>query len=525
MVRTPEDRFEGLADYSFEPNYVSVHARGVEALRMHFVDAGPRQSPVVLLLHGQPTWSYLYRKAIGVLTDRGLRAVAPDNIGFGRSDKLTEPTAYTYRRHVEWMTSFVEALDLREVTLVVQDWGGPIGLGALAAVPERFARVVAANTVLHTCDPALEGKVTWANHATGDGRVVLAQPLVEYVQYCQRAPELVASNFVYATAGALPAAVLAGYDAPFPDQSFTAGMRQMTALIPLTPTDPGARMGVATMETLEQWERPFLTAFSDGDPATADWDTVFQERVPGAAGQVHPIIRGAGHFLPEERGEELGSSPNSSRGAQARLERHHPGIRIRRRVAVSPTGGVAGLPRALRAGRVAELTTAKLVLPTLKLSLQHAQTGPLLALADDGMQMVESGDVDRRHCGPVASRSAPIDADDPATLDPGPAEAQPQDRAEVEEHKDDDEPRDLREVANECVVCGEHVVQAVDPNKDNRNPDNASDDLRHGLHLLSARCSGPRTAHRSVRGDRLPWALPVRLGLCSPRPRRMPPAG
>jgi haloalkane dehalogenase len=306
FVRTPDERFAGLTDFPYEANYATVHAEGVDALRMHYVDAGPRNGPVVLLLHGQPTWSYLYRTVIPVLTQRGLRAVAPDNIGFGRSDKPTDRTVYTYGRHVQWMTSFVEALDLGEVTLVVQDWGGPIGLSTLAATPTRFARVVASNTVLHTSDPALEGKLTWANHGVGDGRVVLEESLLDYVSYCQRAPELVASTFVYASAGALPPHVLAAYDAPFPDPSFTAGLRQMTSLIPLTRHDPGARIGRATMQSLEQWDRPFLTAYSDGDPATRGWETVFQERVPGAAGRAHPTIHGAGHFVQEDKGEELG---------------------------------------------------------------------------------------------------------------------------------------------------------------------------------------------------------------------------
>jgi haloalkane dehalogenase len=306
FVRTPDDRFSGLAGYPFEPNYVSVQAEGVDALRMHYVDAGPGDGPVVLLLHGQPTWSYLYRTVIPVLTDRGLRAIAPDNIGFGRSDKPTDRTDYTYRRHVQWMTSFVDALDLHDVTLVVQDWGGPIGLSTLAARPERFARVVASNTMLHTSDPSLAGKLTWANHGTGDGRVVLEDALLDYVQYCQRAPELVASTFLYGASGPLAPEVLAGFDAPFPDRRHSAGLRQMTALIPLTPTDRGAASGRATMDVLDRWERPFLTAYSDADPATRGWDTVFQERVPGAAGQPHRTIAGAGHFVQEDRGEELG---------------------------------------------------------------------------------------------------------------------------------------------------------------------------------------------------------------------------
>jgi haloalkane dehalogenase len=306
VVRTPDERFAGLVDYPFEPNYVSVRAEGIDALRMHYVDTGPRDGPVVLLLHGQPTWSYLYRKVIAVLAQRGLRILAPDNIGFGRSDKPTQATRYTYRRHVDWMTSFVDALDLREVTLVVQDWGGPIGLGTLAARPQRFARVVASNTVLHTSDPSLEGMLTWANFGTGDGRVVLEESLLDYVAYCQRAPELVASTFLYSASGALAPEVLAAYDAPFPDQTYTAGLRQMTGLIPLSRHDPGAAIGRATMEALGRWDRPFLTAFSDGDPATRGWETVFQQRIPGAAGRVHPTIADAGHFVQEDKGEELG---------------------------------------------------------------------------------------------------------------------------------------------------------------------------------------------------------------------------
>ncbi len=181
VLRTPDERFAGLVDYPFEPSYVSVRAEGLDPLRMHYVDTGPRDGPVVLLLHGQPTWSYLYRKVIAVLARRGFRTLAPDNIGFGRSDKPTERTQYTYRRHVDWMTSLVAGLDLREITLVVQDWGGPIGLSTLAAMPERFARVVASNTVLHTSDPSLAGALTWANHGIGDRRVVLDESLLDYV--------------------------------------------------------------------------------------------------------------------------------------------------------------------------------------------------------------------------------------------------------------------------------------------------------------------------------------------------------
>jgi haloalkane dehalogenase len=242
-----------------------------------------------------------------VLTGRGLRCVAPDNVGFGRSDKPVDPTTHTYRRHVAWMTAFVDALDLDAVTLVVQDWGGPIGLGTLTARPERFARVVATNTALHTCDPSLEARLTWANYATGEGRMVVEQALLDYVAFCARAPELAPSVFVHGAVGSLDEHVRAAYDAPFPEARYAAGVRQMTALIPLTPNDPGARTGRATSEALRQWRGPFLTAFSDGDPATRGWDRVLQETAPGAAGRPHVTIEGAGHFVQEEKGEELGA--------------------------------------------------------------------------------------------------------------------------------------------------------------------------------------------------------------------------
>jgi haloalkane dehalogenase len=306
VTRTPDECFAGLPDYPYEPHYVHVATDGIDPVRMHFVDAGPADGPVVVLLHGQPTWSFLYRKVIRVLVDAGLRAIAQDNIGFGRSDKLTEPTDYTFARHVDWLHNFITALDLRDVTLVVQDWGGPIGLSVLARDPDRFARVVATNTILHTCDPALAGKLTWAAHGVGENRVLLEERLVDYVLYYQRAPNIVPSLFVNAVSGPLPADVLAGYDAPFPDRSFKAGLRQLTALIPLTRNDPGAVIGRATMAALEQFRRPFLTAYSDGDPPTRGWDAVFRERIPGAAGQNHTTITGAGHFVQEQQGEELG---------------------------------------------------------------------------------------------------------------------------------------------------------------------------------------------------------------------------
>ena len=306
VVRTPDERFAGLPGYAFEPSYVDVETEGVEPLCMHYVDAGPADGPVVLLVHGQPTWSYLYRKVIGVLVEAGLRAIAPDNIGFGRSDKLTEPTDYTFARHVDWLHSLVARLDLNDVTLVVQDWGGPIGLSTLARDPSRFARVLATNTILHTCDPALEGELAWALHGVGEDRVLVQEAFLDYVAFYQRAPDIRASFFLDAVSGPLPAEVLAAYDAPFPDRAYQAGLRQLTALIPLTRNDPGAKIARSTMAVLREWERPFLTAYSDGDPPTRGWETVFQEQVPGARGRDHPTISGAAHFVQEQQGEELG---------------------------------------------------------------------------------------------------------------------------------------------------------------------------------------------------------------------------
>jgi haloalkane dehalogenase len=274
---------------------------------MHYVDAGPSDGPVVVLLHGQPTWSYLYRDVIARLAGAGLRVIAPDNIGFGRSDKPTDATDYTFARHIDWAHSLIAGLDLRSVTLVVQDWGGPIGLSVLAREPDRFARVVATNTILHTCDPGLAGRLTWAHHGVDQDRVLLQETLLDYVSFYQRSPDIVPSLFLDAVAGPLSAPALAGYDAPFPDRAYKAGLRQLTALVPLTRNDPGAKIGAATMAALNDWHKPFLTAFSDADPATRGWDVVFQQHVPGAGGQNHTTIADAGHFVQEQQGERLAS--------------------------------------------------------------------------------------------------------------------------------------------------------------------------------------------------------------------------
>jgi haloalkane dehalogenase len=305
VVRTPEPRFADLPDYPYEPRYVTVGSEG-GGLRMHYVDAGPPDGRPVLLLHGQPTWSYLYRRVIPGLVERGHRAVAPDYVGYGRSDKIDDRLAYTLDGHIGWLQAFVQALDLRHATLFAQDWGGPIGFGMLAREPDRFAGVVAADTVLHTCDPWLDGRLAWANHGIGDGRIVHEEALVDWMLHTQRARDISPGAIVGSiTVNSLSPSEVAAYDAPFPDEQYRAGLRQMNALIPLTRNDPGAAVDRASFEVLRRWAKPFLTIWGDDDPGTSGWEVVFQQEVPGAAGLPHTILKGAGHFVQEDKGPEV----------------------------------------------------------------------------------------------------------------------------------------------------------------------------------------------------------------------------
>lgn len=306
FLRTPDDRFENLPGYPFAPNYVNVSSGARTPLRMHYVDEGPGDAAPVLLLHGQPTWSYLYRKMIPPLGAAGHRAIAIDLVGFGRSDKPTDKTDYTFERHIDWLQECIVALDLRDITMVGQDWGGPIGMGVLAREPDRFARVVASNTMLHTVDPDLAGRTAWSNHGVGDDDVRISQALLNWIAFSQRAPDFDASMAVGASAlSKLDAATLAAYDAPFPEPRYKAGVRQFPILIPITRNDPGAAINRRTWKALAAFDRPFLTAFGDSDPATAGWDTIFRERVPGAANRSHTTIAKAGHFIQEDAGEAL----------------------------------------------------------------------------------------------------------------------------------------------------------------------------------------------------------------------------
>lgn len=284
-LRTPDDRFANLPGCPWEPVYVQTS----DGLRVAALDEGPREADVVLLMHGEPTWSYLYRKMIPVLLEAGFRVVAPDLVGFGRSDKPAADSDYTYARHVEWMRSALfDALDLTDVTLVCQDWGGLVGLRLVAENPDRFARVCAANTGLP------------------DGTRRLPDAWWMFHDFVQRTPDLPIGFLV--TSGCtdlLPDEVVAAYEAPFPDASYKAGARSFPALIPQTLDDPATPANQAAWEVLSQWHKPFLCAFSDKDPITGGGERMLIGKIPGAAGQPHTTITGGGHFLQEDRGPEL----------------------------------------------------------------------------------------------------------------------------------------------------------------------------------------------------------------------------
>jgi haloalkane dehalogenase len=288
--RTPEDRFADLPGFPWPPQYADVPDGDGGTLRMAYVEAGPSDGPVVLLLHGEPTWSFLYRQVMRVLADAGIRAVAPDLVGFGRSDKPTEARDHSFARHVEWVRALAfDRLDLREVTLVGQDWGGLIGLRLAAEHPDRFARVVAANTGLPTGDFDMP-EVWW-----------MFRNAVEKAEVLD-VGRLVAAGCVRG----LDDATRAAYDAPFPDEASKVGPRVMPTMVPTRPDDPATEANRAAWEVLQRWDRPFLVAFSDGDPITGPMAPVLRKLVPGTQGLEHPTIAGAGHFLQEDAGAELG---------------------------------------------------------------------------------------------------------------------------------------------------------------------------------------------------------------------------
>ncbi len=283
VLRTPDECFAGLSGYPFEPRYATVGD-----LRLHYLDEGDPDGPVVLLMHGEPSWSYLYRTMIPPLVDAGCRVLAPDLIGFGRSDKPAAVADYSYQRHVDWILEWLRQLDPDRVTLFCQDWGSLIGLRLVAAEPDRFARVFVGNGGL----------------PTGDERVPAAFKLWRaFALYSPIFP--VAGIMRVATRAPMDKATARGYAAPFPDKRYLAGARAFPALVPITPDDPASEPNRDAWAVLGQFDKPFHTCFSDGDPITRGMDRGLRRRVPGAEGVEHTTIEGAGHFLQEDKGREI----------------------------------------------------------------------------------------------------------------------------------------------------------------------------------------------------------------------------
>lgn len=283
ILRTPESRFVDLPGYDFAPNYVIV-----DDLRMHYLDEGPRDGQIVLLLHGEPSWSYLYRHMVPPLRDAGLRVIAPDLVGFGKSDKPARKSDYSYAGHVDWMKRFIEALDLDDITLFCQDWGSLIGLRVAAESEHRFARIALGNGGMPTGDQEMPRAFRiWRAFARYSpwfpiGRIVQSGTVTE-----------------------LPAEVVAAYDAPFPSSKYKAGARAFPNLVPSRPDDPASDANRAAWKVYGEWRKPFLTTFSNRDPITRGGEVAWQETVPGAGNIEHVKIRNAGHFLQEDKGPEL----------------------------------------------------------------------------------------------------------------------------------------------------------------------------------------------------------------------------
>ncbi len=283
VMRTPEERFENLSGYDFDPHYLQVGDT-----RMHYIDEGGAEE-LILCLHGEPTWCYLYRKMIPPLASR-YRVVAPDMIGFGRSDKYAEAEAYSFQMHYDKLLSFIAQLDLRNITLICQDWGGLLGLTIAANHADRFARLVILNTFLPTGEEELSPAfMQWRAFSQKVGKRMQVGRLISQT----------INNYE------LNAEIIAAYDAPFPDDSYKSGAAIFPSLVPISPEMPGATEMKAARETLSKWQKPAQVIFSDGDPILGGAAGFFRRLIPGAADQPEIVIRGAGHFLQEEKGEAI----------------------------------------------------------------------------------------------------------------------------------------------------------------------------------------------------------------------------
>ena len=288
ILRTPDGAFKNLSGYPFKPNYIEIPNGEGKWLRVHFIDEGPIDAESVILMHGEPSWSYLYRKMIPIIIDAGYRVIAPDLVGFGRSDKPADKNYYTYQRHVDWMQAWLNKLDLQRAALVCQDWGGLIGLRLVAQNPDQFSRVVAANTGLPT------------------GDAPMPDAFLKWRKYSIEAPDFDVGAII-TTGCRTPLAedVLAAYNAPFPNDTYKEGARIFPSLVPITPDDPAAQANRDAWEVLSKFEKPFITMFSDSDPITRGGERIFQSRIPGAKDQPHITIKGGGHFLQEDCGTEF----------------------------------------------------------------------------------------------------------------------------------------------------------------------------------------------------------------------------
>jgi haloalkane dehalogenase len=283
LLSTPEERFENLPDFTFDPHFIKV-----DGINIHYLDEGNKQAEVILLMHGEPSWCFLYRHMIPILVKAGFRILAPDLVGFGRSDKPTEQNDHTYLKHVEWMTKWLHLLDLQNITLFCQDWGSLIGLRLAIENQDRFNRIVLSNGGL----------------PTGEQR--MSEAFTNWREFSRNSPSFDIKFILQgATTTKLSKDVLNGYDAPFPDDSFKAGARILPSLVPISTDDPEHETNKKAIEQFKRWEKPFLTAFSDKDPITRGGDKFWQAHVPGAAEQNHTTIKNASHFVQEDKGPEL----------------------------------------------------------------------------------------------------------------------------------------------------------------------------------------------------------------------------
>lgn len=286
IIRTPESRFNNLPDYHFSSHYMEVEM----GLRLHYLDEGNKKNPTVLLLHGEPTWSYLYRKMIPILSKGGFRVVVPDLIGFGKSDKPVATSSYTYQNHLDWMTTFIQSLDLQNVLLFCQDWGGLLGLRLITEMEDRFSMVIASNTIL----PA--------------GQIPMPESFLKWREYSQHSQSFNIGKVINSgTVTPLSEDVIAAYNAPFPSEEYKSGARIFPSLVPIDYDDAECIKNRAAWEKLKKWEKPFLTIFGDKDDIMRGAEKIFQKLVPGTQNQNHTILH-AGHFIQEDKGEELAES-------------------------------------------------------------------------------------------------------------------------------------------------------------------------------------------------------------------------